>query len=111
MDPLVRSLPQPRRELPVEVGDTVEAAARQEARLEVAVGPLDQTLGFRVGRGAQLDGDAVATAERLELVRQALPAGAPAADARLLVPHPQAWHPTELAEHLPHPAQHVRPGA
>ena len=45
---------QPPGELGVEVGDGLEPAAGQEARLEVAGGRLDQTSGFGVAALAQL---------------------------------------------------------
>ena len=53
VDPLVRPA-QPAGQLGVEVGDVVEAPARQEARLQVAVGPLDEALGLGIGRAAQI---------------------------------------------------------
>ena len=76
------------------------------------MGPLDDTFGFRIARGAQLDGDTERAAERLELIGQPLPALTPLADAALLVPHEQAGHGAERGEHLQHAAQHVvrRPG-
>ena len=65
----------------------LEAAARQEARLEVAVGPLDQPLGFGVAALAQLRADPQRAAERLELSSEHLLGATPLADRPLLVPH------------------------
>ena len=85
VDPVVRSA-QPAGELAVEVGDVVEAAAGQEARLEVAVGPLDEALGLGVARGAQLTPDAERAPERLELAGRGL--GGPGATGRCSPPGP-----------------------
>lgn len=47
MDAIVGST-QPPGELGVEVGDVRESATGQEARLQIAVRPLDEPFGFRV---------------------------------------------------------------
>ena len=75
-------------------------AAGQEARLEVAVGPLDQPLRFRVAALAQLGADAERAAERLELGAEHLLAAAPLADRPFLVPHHPPRQRPELGEHL-----------
>ena len=106
MDALVRPS-QPPGELGVEVGDGLEAAARQEARLEVAVGPFDQPLRFGVAALAQLSTDAERAAERLELSGEHLLAATPLADRALLVPHHPPRQRPELSEHLEMAAEHV----
>ena len=58
---------QPRLELGVEVRRRGEGPARQERRLQIAVGALDQALGLRIPRLALDDPDPERPAERLEL--------------------------------------------
>jgi hypothetical protein len=102
---------QPAGQLAVEIVDVGEAPARQEARLEIAVGALDYPLGFGIPRRAQACTDAQGAAERLELTREDLAALAPLPDAAFLVPHRGARDGAELAKHLEHPSEHVVCGA
>src|SRR5579884_2953624 len=106
MDAVVRAA-QPADELTVEAVDIVKAPADQEAAFVVVVGALDHAFGFRVARAAQSCAHPQRAAERLELARQRLSAGAPLADAAFLVPHRAARHRAELLEHAQHPRQHV----
>ena len=108
MDALVRP-PQPPNELAIEVGDALEAAAGQEAGLQIAVGPLDQALGLRVRWGAQAHAHAEGAPERLELAGQHLAGVPPLADAALLVPHRATRHRADLGEDLQHAGEHVMP--
>ena len=111
MDALVRP-PQPADELAVEVGDVVEAAARQEARLvdsrcvrstnplaSGSAGPHKLARPCRACRGTPG-------------TRGSGPGG-PGATGRCSPPGPtpRARHRPELAEHLQHAAQHVMRGA
>ena len=96
MDALVRS-PQPAGERGVEVGDGLEPAARQEAGLEVAVGPLDQSLRFRIVAATQLGADSQRAPERLERLTEHRLAAMPHSRSPLLVPH----HPPGSAPNWP----------
>jgi hypothetical protein len=58
--------PQPRSELGVEVLRAREPPARQEAGLEIPVGPLDQALGLGVARLAHDDAHGEGSPETLE---------------------------------------------
>lgn len=77
----------PPSRLRVEVGRGGEEATGQERGLQIAAGPLDQTLGLRVAGPAQDHLAGRQAGQGGELLPQHGSSLAPASDGRLVVPH------------------------
>ena len=88
----VRALRKPRVELQLEIELVRERPAGLETALDEVLQPLDDALGLRVGRRAELPVDLQLAAERRELL--ARPA-AVAVDAGLAVPDQRLGQPAE----------------
>ncbi len=106
VDPLVGPS-EPSRQLTVEIGDILKGTSRQEAGLQIAVGPFNHPFGFGVVRTNQHRSHPQAAAEGLELGGQLLTSSPDPADAALLIPHRLAGHRSELGDDRQHPRQHV----
>jgi hypothetical protein len=97
MDTAVSS-PQPRGELGVEVLRAREPPARQEAGLEILVGPLDQALGLGVAGLAHDDAHGEGSPETLERRSERCPAVVAAHQRRLVVIDTLAGHAAEVEQ-------------
>jgi hypothetical protein len=95
---------QPAVELGVEVGRAGEAPAGQKRGLQIAVGPLDQALGFRVGRADQHDFGAEHATKPMRGLGQDRDPAAALADRRFLIPDQRPGHPAKPDQQLPQPA-------
>ncbi len=98
---------QPLRQLDVEVRRATELAAGKERAFQVVMSPLDQPLGFGVGRLADHHPGRQGAAERLALGGQFGPARPPPADRALPVPHQHPRHSTQALDQLPPPGEQI----
>src|SRR5215213_1463607 len=101
----VRALRKPRVELQLEIELVRERPAGLETALDEVLQPLDDALGLRVGRGAELPVDLQLAAEHRELL--ARPA-AVAVDAGLAVPDQRLGHRSQRPQTARDADQQVR---
>ena len=92
-------------ELVLEVELVGKHAAGLEVGLRVALPALDDALGLRIARPAEVPADPQLAAERGELLGRAAVVGV---DAGLAIPDQRLRQPAELPEAAPDPGQQIR---